>query len=148
VAKANHREIYDTATRQAIVSMARKNGKTALIAMPLMVHVIGPEVRRNSRIFSSAQSRHQAGIVFELAAKMVRMSSELADPNMVTVHDSAKELFSPLTGVRYKALAVEVSTTFGFSPGRVIHHGLGQVQRPAVGTIRRARALGLVLMDN
>jgi phage terminase large subunit-like protein len=68
--------------------------------------------------------------VFGLAAKMVRMSAELSDPNMVVVRDSAKELFSPLTGVRYKALAAEASTTFGFSPVLVIHDELGQVRGP------------------
>src|SRR5436190_1201076 len=106
------RQIYDTPTRQAIVSMGRKNGKTALIAMLVIAHVIGPEAERNASIFSSAQSRHQAGIVYDLAAKMVRMSRELSDPNMVVTRESAKELYSPLTGVRYKALAAEASTTY------------------------------------
>lgn len=124
------RQIYDTPTRQAIVSMGRKNGKTALIAMLVIAHVIGPEAERNAQIFSSAQSRDQAAIVFGLAAKMVRMSNELSDPNMVVVRDSAKELFSPLTGARYKALAAEASTTFGFSPAMVIHDELGQVRGP------------------
>src|SRR4029077_452786 len=49
---------------------------------------------------------------------------------MVVVRDSAKELFSPLTGARYKALAAEASTTFGFSPAMVIHDELGQVRGP------------------
>jgi phage terminase large subunit-like protein len=124
------RQIYDTPTRQAIVSMARKNGKTALIAMLVIAHVVGPEAERNAQIFSSAQSRHQAGIVYDLAAKMVRMSPELSDPNMIVARESAKELFSPLTGARYKALAAEASTTYGFSPALVIHDELGQVRGP------------------
>jgi phage terminase large subunit-like protein len=124
------RTIYDTPTRQAIVSMGRKNGKTSLIAMLVLAHVIGPEAERNAQIFSSAQSREQAAIVFGLAAKMVRMSNELCDPNMVVVRDSAKELFSPLTGVRYKALSAEASTAYGFSPALVIHDELGQVRGP------------------
>lgn len=124
------REIYDTPTRQAIVSMGRKNGKTALVAMLVLAHVIGPEAQRNAQIFSSAQSLHQAGIVFGLAAKMVRMSRELADANMVVVRDHAKELFSPLTGVLYKALSAEAKTAFGFSPAMVIHDELGQVRGP------------------
>jgi len=124
------RQIYDTPTRQAIVCMGRKNGKTALIAMLVIAHVIGPEAERNAQIYSSAQSRDQAGIVYKLAAQMVRMSRELSDPNMVVARESAKELFSPLTGVRYKALAAEASTTYGFSPALVIHDELGQVRGP------------------
>lgn len=122
------RQIYDTPTRQAIISMGRKNGKTALIAMLVLVHLVGPEARRNAQIFSSAQSRDQAGIVFGLASKMVRMNPELNDPNVVVIRESAKELFSPLTGVRYKALSADATTAYGFSPVLVIHDELGQVR--------------------
>ncbi len=83
------REIYGSPTRRAIVSVGRKNGKTALAAMLVLAHLAGPCARRNGHIFSAAQSRDQAGIVFNLAAKMARMSSELAE--IVTVRDSAKE---------------------------------------------------------
>jgi phage terminase large subunit-like protein len=124
------RAIYDSPTRQAIVSMPRKQGKTALCAMLVLSHVIGPESQRNAQVFSAAQSRQQAGIVFDLAAKMVRMSRELSDPNLVVVRDHAKELFSPYTGVRYRALAAEASTTYGLSPAVVIHDELGQVRGP------------------
>jgi phage terminase large subunit-like protein len=124
------RQIYDTPTRQAIVTMPRKQGKTALCAMLVLAHVIGPEAQRNAQVFSAAQSRQQASIVFDLAAKMVRMSRELSDPNLMVVRDHAKELFSPYTGVRYRALAAEASTTYGLSPAVVIHDELGQVRGP------------------
>jgi phage terminase large subunit-like protein len=124
------RQIYDTPTRQAIVTMPRKQGKTALCAMLVLVHVIGPEAQRNAQVYSAAQSRHQASIVHELAANMARMSRELSDPNMVVVRDHAKEIYSPLTGVRYRALAAEASTTYGLSPALVIHDELGQVRGP------------------
>jgi phage terminase large subunit-like protein len=121
-------QIYDTPTRQAIVSMGRKNGKTALIAMLMLAHLVGPEARRNAQIFSAAQSREQASIIFSLASKMVRMSRELSDKNLVVVRESARELFSPLTGVRYKALAADATTAYGFSPVMVVHDELGQVR--------------------
>src|SRR5262249_48031903 len=117
-------------TRQAIVSMGRKNGKTALIAMLVLAHLVGPESRRNAQIYSGAQSRDQAAIVFNLASKMARMSTTLSNPRMVTVRDSRKELTSPYTGVTYKALAAEATHTYGFSPVLVIHDELGQVRGP------------------
>lgn len=120
--------IYDTPTRQAIISLGRKNGKTALVAMIVLAHLVGPESRRNAQIYSAAQSRDQAGIVFSLASKMVRMSKALSDPNMVVVRESAKELFSPYTGVRYKALSADATTAYGFSPVLVVHDELGQVR--------------------
>lgn len=121
-------EIYGSPTRQAIITMARKNGKSALISMLMLTHLVGPEARRNAQIYSAAQSRDQAAIVFALAAKMVRMDSRLSDPNTVVIRDSAKELFSPLTGVKYKALSAEATTAYGFSPVLVIHDELGQVR--------------------
>jgi len=122
--------IYDgePPARRAIISFARKNGKTALAAMLLLAHLVGPEARRNGQIYSAAQSRDQAAIVFSLAAKMSRMSPTLNA--MVTVRDSAKELFSESTGVRYKALSADATTAYGFSPVLVIHDELGQVRGP------------------
>jgi phage terminase large subunit-like protein len=122
------RQIYGSPTRQCIWSMGRKNGKTALIAMLVLTHLAGPESRRNAQIYSAAQSRDQAGIVFGLASKMVRMNDELN--RMVVVRDSAKELFCPATGVRYKALSADATTAYGLSPSLVIHDELGQVRGP------------------
>lgn len=72
-------DVYDNpyGTRRAYLSIARKNGKTALIAAIVLAHVAGPEAVRNSQIVSGAQSRDQAGIVFDLASKMVNLSPEL-----------------------------------------------------------------------
>jgi phage terminase large subunit-like protein len=122
------RGIYDTPTRRAIVSFARKSGKTALTAMLLLAHLVGPEQRRNAQIFSAAQSRDQASIVFGLAAKMVRMSRELNE--LVVVRDSAKQLFCPGSGVTYRALSADATTAYGLSPVLVIHDELGQVRGP------------------
>jgi hypothetical protein len=108
------RGIYDTPTRRAIISFGRKNGKTALTAMLVLAHLVGPEARRNSQIYSAAQSRDQAALVFSPAAKMARMSAILNDA--VTVRDSAKELFCARTGVRCKALSADATTAYGLSP--------------------------------
>ena len=60
--------IYDTPTRRFILSMGRKNGKTAFSAFLLLLHLVGPEARENSQLFSAAQSREQAAVLFNLAA--------------------------------------------------------------------------------
>lgn len=126
--KRRIRVIYGTYTRQAIWSMAKKNGKTAIISMLVLAHVAGPEAKRNSQVRSAAQSREQAAIVFNYAAKMVRMSEELSA--MIVVRDSAKELLCHVTGVHYKALSAEASTAHGQSPVFTIHDELGQVTGP------------------
>ena len=120
------RAIYDSPTRRFILSMARKNAKTALAAFLLLLHTCGPEARQNSQLYSAAQSRDQAAILFNLAAKVVRMSPDLAD--VVAVRDTAKQLFCQELGTLYRALSAEASTAYGLSPVFVVHDELGQVR--------------------
>ena len=108
--------------------MARKNAKTTFSAMLLLLHLCGPEARTNSQLFSAAQSRDQAGILFALAAKMVRLSPDLS--SYLVVRDTAKQLFCPELGTLYRALSAEASTAYGLSPAFVVHDELGQVRGP------------------
>jgi len=108
--------------------MARKNAKTALSAFLLLLHLCGPEAKANSQLFSAAQSRDQASILFALAAKVVRMSPDLN--SVVTVRDTAKQLFCQDLGTLYRALSAEASTAYGLSPIFVVHDELGQVKGP------------------
>lgn len=121
-------EIYDSPTRTFILSMGRKNGKTAFSAFLLLLHLCGPESRPNSQLYSAAQSRDQAAILFALAAKMVRMSSELRE--YVIVRDTAKQLACPELGTLYRALSADASTAYGLSPVFSVHDELGQVKGP------------------
>ena len=122
------RSIYDHDTRRAIVSFGRKNGKTALAAFLLLLHLCGPEARPNSQLYSAAQSREQAAILFALAAKVVRQSPDLSQ--YVVVRDTAKQLACPEIGTLYRALSAEASTAYGLSPVFVVHDELGQVKGP------------------
>lgn len=120
--------IYDTPTRRAIISFGRKNAKTTLSAFLLLVHLCGPEFRANSQLFSAAQSRDQASLLFSLASKVVRLSPSLRQ--YVTVRETAKQLFCPEIGTLYRALSAEASTSFGLSPVFIVHDELGQVRGP------------------
>jgi phage terminase large subunit-like protein len=124
--------VYDNpyGTRRAIFSMGRKNAKTTLSACLLLAHCCGPPARSkpNSQLFSAAQSRDQAGIIFSLAAKMVRLNPDLA--RTVTIQETAKSLICRELGTRYRALSAEASTAYGLSPSLIIHDELGQVRGP------------------
>jgi phage terminase large subunit-like protein len=122
------RQIYDTPTRRAVISFGRKNAKTTLSAFLLLAHLVGPAHRRNSQLFSAAQSRDQAALLFSLAAKIVRLSPELR--GAVVVRDTAKQLACPELGTLYRALSAEASTSYGLSPVFVVHDELGQVKGP------------------
>lgn len=128
--KEELRRIYDNphGTRRAILSFGRKNGKTALSSFILLLHLCGPEARPNSQLFSAAQSRDQAAILFALAAKVVRMSPDLNA--VVVVRDTAKQLACPELGTLYRALSADASTAYGLSPVLIVHDELGQVKGP------------------
>ena len=57
------KSIYDTPTRTFILSVGRKNGKTALIACMVLNHLIGPEQVQNGEIYSAANERDQAHMI-------------------------------------------------------------------------------------
>jgi phage terminase large subunit-like protein len=84
--------------------------------------------RRNSQLFSAAQSRDQAAILFGLAAKIVRMSPTLSE--VVAIRDTAKQLYCSELGTLYRALSAEATTAYGLSPVFVVHDELGQVRGP------------------
>lgn len=121
-------DIYDTPTRRFILSMGRKNAKTTFTAFLLLLHLVGPEAKENSQLFSAAQSRDQAAVLFNLAAKVVRFSPELSA--YVSIRESAKELICEEIGTKYKALSAEASTAMGLSPVFVAHDELGQTRGP------------------
>jgi phage terminase large subunit-like protein len=122
------REIYDNpaGTRLAILSVARKNGKSGLIAAIVLAHLVGPEARQNSQIVSGARSRKQAAIVYNLAAKMVALSPELRA--IVKATPSGKTLHGLTMNTEYQALAAEAGTAHGLSPVLAIHDEMGQVR--------------------
>lgn len=122
------RQIYDTPTRTFILSMARKNAKTATSAFLLLLHLCGPEAKRNSQLYSAAQSRDQASILFGYASKVVRMSPDLSE--YVQIKESAKTLVCPELGTMYRALSADASTAYGLSPVFSVHDELGQVKGP------------------
>jgi phage terminase large subunit-like protein len=122
--------IYDAdpPVRRVIITLGRKGGKTSLIAMLLLASIAGPVARPNAQIFSAAQSRDQASIVFGLAAKMVRMSEDLS--RVCHIRDTAKSIVGLRTGVEYRALSADATTAHGTSPALVIHDELGRVRGP------------------
>lgn len=128
--KDDFRAIYGNkvATRRAIISRGRKNAKSVECAAIVLLHLCGYEYRPNAAIYSCAQSRDQAAIIFRLASKMVRMSPILR--RVVKIRESAKELHCPGVGTMYKALSAETSTAFGLSPVLTVHDELGQVRGP------------------
>jgi phage terminase large subunit-like protein len=125
------RTIYDNphGTRMAIISFARKNGKTALAACLLLLHLCGPEALPNTQLVSAAQSRDQAALLFKLASRMIRLNPDLNAA--ITIRDHAKQLEFEGRGTEYRALSSDAGTAYGLSPVFAVHDELGQVKGPS-----------------
>jgi phage terminase large subunit-like protein len=124
------RDVYDNpaGTRRAILSIARKNGKSGLIAGLLLAHLVGPEAKQNTQIASGALSKEQASLIFSLACKMVQLSPKLSA--IVRIIPSGKRLIGLPLNVEYKALAADGKTAHGLSLSLALLDEIGQVRGP------------------
>lgn len=123
-------DVYDNphGTSRAYLSIARKNGKTGLIACLLLAHIVGPEAYQNGRIVSGARSRKQAAEVFNYAAKMIMMSPELS--KLARIVPSSKMIVGLARNVEYQASSAEAKSAHGGSPILAILDEVGQIKGP------------------
>jgi phage terminase large subunit-like protein len=122
--------VYDNpnTTYEAILSIGRKNAKTALAACLVLVHTVGPEALLNSEIVSGARSREQAAKVFNYASKMIALNPDLA--KIAKTVPSAKRIIGGVMNVEYHATSAEAKTSHGGSPILAILDETGQVSGP------------------
>lgn len=143
--------VYDNkaGTARAYLSLARKNGKTALIACLVLAHLVGPEAILNTQIVSGARSRKQAAILFKLAEKMVHLNPDLG--KIIKITSSEKLLTGLPMNVEYQAISAEAGTAHGLSPVLAILDEVGQVKGPtdafveAIETAQGAHAHPLLI---
>lgn len=123
-------DVYDNphGTSRAYLSIARKNGKTALIAGICLAHILGPEAVLNSQIISGARSRDQAALVFKLMVKMIALSDKLRP--LARIIPSSKTIMGVARNVEYRAISAEGKTAHGLSPILAILDEVGQVRGP------------------
>ena len=139
-------DVYDdpAGTSRAYLSVARKNGKSALIAAIVLAHLVGPEAKQNSQIISGARSRDQASLVFKLAEKMVRLSDELI--KIVRIVPSQKSLVGLPCNVEYKAISAgHELRSVGFSPEQM---QLLELQQFCIEQIARIHSLPPVFLQD
>ena len=117
-------------TSRAYCSIARKNGKSALIAAICLAFIVGPEARLNSQIISGARSRDQASLIFRLMQRMIGLSPELRSPSVTRITPSQKMITGVRMNVEYKAISAEAGTAHGLSPVLAILDEVGQIKGP------------------
>lgn len=124
-----HEDTSNRVVRRAVLSIARKNGKTELAAALILVHLIGPEAEANGEIYSAANDREQASIVFNAVRRMIESSPALL--SKLKIIDSSKTINVRVTGItaagsKFKALSSEAGTKHGLNPSFVVYDELAQ----------------------
>lgn len=116
--------------RQAILSIARRGGKTLLAALIILVHLAGTAKRPNSTIVSAATTRKQASIVYRFVAAMVRANPTLR--RVLKIVDSTKHIVHRGDGSNYAAISAEAGGQYGEGIDLVIYDELAQAKSPAL----------------
>ena len=115
-------------TGRAYLSIARKNGKTGIIACLVLAHIVGPEALTNSRMMSGARSRKQAAEVYNYSSKMLMMSPRMK--GLYRVVPSGKMIVGLRKNVEYQASSAEAKSAHGGSPIVAVLDELGQIKGP------------------
>jgi len=102
----------------AYVEIPKKNGKSELAAGIALFCLLCDE-EAGAEVYSAAATREQAGIVFRVAAQMVRNDPELSD--ICRIIDSTKTiLVRDDPNCFYKAISADAGTQDGINPSCVV----------------------------
>ena len=113
-----------------MLSVGRRNGKTLMAALLVLVHLVGPCKRPNSTLVSAATTRKQAAIVFKQAAAMIRVNPTLR--KHLKVIDSTKHIVHRADGSSYAAISSEAGGHYGQGLDLAILDELAQARGPAL----------------
>jgi phage terminase large subunit-like protein len=109
--------------RTAVLSMARKNGKSQLAAALALCHLCGPEAESRGEVYSCANDRFQSGRIFNEMVALINHHPTLSARTNIT--SFRKEIHDLINGSLYVALTAEAKTKMGLSPSFVIYDELG-----------------------
>lgn len=137
--------------RNAVKSIARKNGKTAEAAGLALCHLMGPEAEPRGEVYSAANDRTQAGKLFDEMVAMLMANPQLRfRVNIVRFHKKIEVMEGDGVGSVYMALSADAETKHGLSPSMVVYDELGQAKKrdllDALDTAMGARANPLLLV--
>src|SRR5215471_10536372 len=97
--------------RTAVLSMARKNGKTQLAAALALCHLCGPEAESRGEVYSAANERAQAGRIFKEMVAIIERTKWMRDRiNIIRFRMQLEDL---VNGSVYAALSADVATKHG-----------------------------------
>lgn len=117
--------------RTGLLSIARKNGKTTLVAALALAHLVGPEAERRGQIVAAAADRDQAGLIFDELSAFIRDNP--AYVARTNIQRFAKVIEELTTGTIFRVLSSDAAKTHGLSPSVVLVDELAQWGSTASG---------------
>lgn len=110
--------------REALLSVARKNGKTTLVSGLCWCHLSGPEAESYGECYSAAADRDQSSIIFNEMKAMAMMRPYLWGRVNIKHHEKAIE--DEENGSRYHALSRQTHKAHGLNASFVACDELAQ----------------------
>jgi phage terminase large subunit-like protein len=134
--------------RTAVLSMPRKQGKTAIAAGLALCHLSGPEAEQRGQVYSAANDRAQASLIYNEMAAIISRVPFLDE--RISLRRHAKEMEDFENGSVYAALSADVPGKHGLSPSFCVYDEMGQAPKrdllDALDTAMGARAEPLMLV--
>jgi phage terminase large subunit-like protein len=119
--------VFDSPThvRKAILSVARRSGKTFAVAVILLAYIVGPLAVQNSVVASAALSRDQAALCFRLMCLMLQSSPSME--GLYKIVPSSKRIVGLSRNVEYLSLSADAKTGHGKSIRVLLLDEAGQI---------------------
>lgn len=135
--------------RTAVLTMARKNGKSDISARLALCHLAGPEAEQRGECYSAANDRFQAGRLFSEMVAIIERVPWMVDRISIRRHSKELEDIGG-TGSTYAALSADVATKMGLSPSFICYDEYGSAPSrdlfDALDTAMGARAEPLMIV--
>lgn len=109
-------ECYKRRYEIAWIEMARKNGKTELLAGIMLYLLVGDDVV-GGEIYGIARDITQARVCFDVAAQMVYFNKSLR--TRLTVSEYKKRIYDKKTNSFYQVIAADAMSALGTNPSGV-----------------------------
>lgn len=107
--------------RLAYISMARKCGKSE-IAAGICLYLLCADGEEGAEIYGAALDKDQARKVFDVAARMVKLSPVLS--RRLVVKDHVKRIVDEQTGSYYEAIPADAGGNLGHNPHGAVYDEL------------------------
>lgn len=110
-------ERYVRQYRVAWIELARKNGKSELLA-GIALYLLVADDEQGAEIYGCARDRDQARKVFDVAERMVRLSTLLS--RRLKIYTTAKRIVDQRSGSYYEIVAADAAGNLGHNPHGVL----------------------------